>query len=104
MLFLLCRRQGSQLKRGFTTGTKGRKRCVNRAGDPKPKGEKDFQVFKKARKTPSTPGLYFSSQIGPLYGASRESRVGIGTLNEPVKKYYFTVRMSKCLHAQSGGV
>ena len=35
-------------------------------------------------KSPSTPGRCFSSQKGPLYGASRESRVGIATLKEPV--------------------
>ena len=51
--------------------------------DPKSEGEKDCQIFKKARKTPSTPGLCFSLQKGPLYGASRESRVGIDrTLNK----------------------
>ena len=33
---------------------------------------------------PSTPGRRFSSRKGPLYGASRESRVGIATLKEPV--------------------
>ena len=33
---------------------------------------------------PLTPGRCFTSQKGPLYGASRESSVGIATLKEPV--------------------
>ena len=51
---------------------------------------------------PSTPGRCFSSQKGPLYGASRESRVGIATLKEPVtqnrrernRETYFWARSS----------
>ena len=32
----------------------------------------------------STPGRCFSSHKGPLYGASRESRIGIAALKESV--------------------
>ena len=40
--------------------------------------------FNITKLSPSAPGRSFSSRKGPLYGASRESRVGIATLKELV--------------------
>ena len=45
-----------------------------------------FQTLCIGQITPSTPGRCFSSQKGPLYGVSRESRVRIATLKELVAK------------------